>query len=175
MTDSNRRRGRPPGIRGQRASGVENEEPVVRTVAQREISQRRRERSLSLPKGKLNARELPGFHLCWVDEPKMHEFLDADYEFVNASDYGAAEESDGGDTRIKRVHGRNEAGGVYSYLMKIKEEWYQEDQAIIQEYCDKVDDAILGGDESRGERDGDAKGRTYIPKSGIKMERTTNA
>jgi len=130
---------------------------------------------LSLPKGKLNARELPGFHLCWVDEPKMHEFLDADYEFVNASDYGAAEESDGGDTRIKRVHGRNEAGGVYSYLMKIKEEWYQEDQAIIQEYCDKVDDAILGGDESRGERDGDAKGRTYIPKSGIKMERTTNA
>lgn len=164
---------RTKAFRNQRAAGVETEQPVVRTIAQREISQRRRERSLSMPKGKLNARELPGFHLCWVDEPRLHEFLDAEYEFVRAEDYGVAEETDSTDTRIKRVHGRNEAGGVFSYLMKIREELFQEDQAIIQEYCDKVDEAIEGGSVERG--DADDRKHSYTPKSGIKIERTSHA
>lgn len=177
MTDFQRpRRGRPPGIRSQRAAGVEGEEAVVRTVAQRAISQRRRERNLSMPKGKLNARELPGFHLCWVDEPKLHEFLDADYEHVLASDYGVAEQSDSTDTTIKRVHGRNEGGGVFSYLMKIKLELWEEDQAIHQEYCDKVDEAILGGDAVGAEGQTSKRGnRTYTPSGGVSMEHMSHA
>lgn len=129
-----------------------------------------------MPKGKLTARELPGYHLCWVDEPRLHEFLDSDYEHVLASDYGTPEEADGADTQIKRVHGRNEAGGVYSYLMKIRQELYEEDQAIIQEYCDQVDEAILGGDEAgQGGQVSKRDKTTYTPKSGIRMERTSVA
>jgi hypothetical protein len=164
-----RTRGPKAGARNMRASGVaEAGEAVVRTVAQRDISQRRREKSLSMPKGKLSARELPGFHICWVYAPQVHEFLDAEYEYVLTSDYGTAEQSDGTDTQIKRIHGSNEAGGVYSYLMKIRQEWYDEDQAIHQEYCDKVDAAIEGGALERGDAD-DVK-HAYVPKSGISLQ-----
>ena len=53
---------------------------------------------------------------------------------------------------------------MYAYLMKIRQEWYDEDQAELQSRNDKIDNAIRSGKNVVGEQPG-----FYVPQGGIKL------
>ena len=73
------------------------------------------------------------------------------YEFVSPSEVDGigtnviSRNTDLGD-KVRFLVGSTERGeALYAYLMKIKKEWWDEDQAILQGRNDKIDDAIRKG------------------------------
>jgi len=112
---------------------------------------------MSVPQAKLSSPELPGFHLHWMnDEPgRIEQAIKAGYSFVDKEDAvlistdlasgGVAAGTDLG-TRVSQVVGRNANGEpLRSYLMKIPLEWFQEDQAGIQERVSAAEATIRAG------------------------------
>lgn len=106
------------------------------------------------PRLKLHADPIPGHHLCWMNDDGLMipEALDAGYEFVeddraqvqNQRDEVAGRGNDLG-RKVRRLVGRNESGGpLYAYLMKIKQEFFEDDQRKIAAHAQRVDDAIRG-------------------------------
>ena len=119
--------------------------------------------------------EIPGYHLhIFNDEPgRIQTALDGGYEFVSPDEVGGVKDSvvsgntDLGD-KVRYLVGSSEKGdGLYAYLMKIKQEWYDEDQAEIQKRNDLVDDAIRGG---RNTKEGTSADGFYTPREGIKYK-----
>ncbi len=69
------------------------------------------------------------------------------------------------DSRVSQVVGKHDNGSpMHAYLMRIKREWYEEDQAAKQSSIDEVEATIKGGRFKEGAGDG-----RYIPKEGIKI------
>ena len=96
---------------------------------------------------------IPGYHLhIFNDEPgRIQTALDGGYEFVSPDEVGGTTENvvsrntDIGD-KVRFLVGANATGEpVYAYLMKIKQEWFEEDQKALQERNDLTDRAIKGG------------------------------
>ena len=116
--------------------------------------------------------QIPGYHMhIFNDEPgRIQTAIDGGWEFVTPDEVGGVKDSvtsgntDLGD-KVRFLVGTSEKGdGLYAYLMKIKEEWWQEDQAEIQKRNDRVDDAIRGGVNVK---DGTSSEGFYTPKGGI--------
>jgi hypothetical protein len=141
---------------------VVQEKPVevVRTVADR--PQRKSRKPFGIPRSKLSVAMLvEGYHLHWVNDTpgRIHEAISGDYEFVSPKEVGVEEKDD----RVKRLVGTNEDGSaMYAYLMKIREEWYEEDQKELQSVQEAIDYQIRNGKLE------DTGGR-YVPKNGIKI------
>ena len=115
--------------------------------------------SLSLPQPKLSVPEIPGYHLHWFtgDAPRIQQALKAGYEFVQPEEVGVISHSLGSNaegsgntdlgTRVSVV-----AGGVYEgsseaarlYLMKIREEWWHEDQKLLADVNERIASTIRG-------------------------------
>ena len=121
---------------------------------------------------KLGVREqIPGYHLYIFTDTgsRIQEALDSGYEFVTPTEVGGVSEnvvSRNGDLgeRIRYlVNPRAEGTEQYGYLMKIRQEWYEEDQAALQEKNDRIDLAIRNG-KTTGDNPG-----FYIPRDGIKL------
>lgn len=109
---------------------------------------------LGTPQIKLVLPEIPGYVPRWLnDEPgRLPRAQNAGYEFVSqdeAPEIGANEVTPGNvdlGTRICRLVGTGDDDKpLYAYLMKIKEEWYNEDQVTKLEAVNKVDKAIHEG------------------------------
>lgn len=132
--------------------------------AERAIPRRER-RAFGVPQLKLSvSREIPGHHIHWVnDEPgRIHSAEESGYQFVTPDEVGMEQ----GETRIKRLVGKNDDGtALYAYLMKIKQEWYDEDQRELQSNVDRIDSAIRRGTFE----DGPGQNR-YVPREGIKIK-----
>jgi len=115
---------------------------------------------------------IEGYHLHWLNdrEGRIQTAVDAGYEFVKPAEVGNTQinvTERGGDLgdRVRQYVGIDEAGSpLYAYLMKIREDWYEEDQASMQERNDMVDDAIRVGKNASG---GSTEG-FYVPANGIK-------
>lgn len=88
---------------------------------------------------------IEGFHLHWLnDSPgRIPEALEAGYEHVKEKEvysYSNSEEY------VSRHVGTSEKGeGMTAFLMKIRQDWYEEDQSGIQTQNDKFDEAIRKG------------------------------
>lgn len=135
-----------------------NPETQVRSVSDRETetvrsqAQRPRRNSIGVPRLTLAVRfEIPGYHLCWMnDDGNVQSALDSGYEFVTRGETelesGVTPSNvDTGD-RIKQKVGTTQQGDVlYAYLMKIKQEWHEEDMAAIEAQNKQVEDAIASG------------------------------
>jgi hypothetical protein len=135
-----------------------NPETQVRSVADRETetvrsqAQRPRRNSIGVPRLTLAVKfEIPGHHLCWMnDDGNVESALDSGYEFVTR---GETELEDGVtpsnvdmSDRIKQKVGTTQQGDIlYAYLMKIKNEWHEEDMATIEAQNKQVEDAIASG------------------------------
>lgn len=115
--------------------------------------------------------EIPGYHLCYINDVpgNIIQAKDGGYEFVSSKEIEFGNDSvvsrnatEG--TGVKVLVGTNEDNSpMFAYLMKIRNEFYEEDQADIQAYSDKINEQIRGGNiEGSVGRDG-----RYIPKSGI--------
>ena len=116
--------------------------------------------------------QIPGYHMhIFNDEPgRIQTAIDGGWEFVTPDEVGGVKDSvtsgntDIGD-KVRFLVGTSEKGdGLYAYLLKIKQEWWEEDQAEIQKRNDRVDDAIRGGVNVK---EGTSSEGFYTPRGGI--------
>jgi hypothetical protein len=114
--------------------------------------QRPRRNSIGSPKLSLAVQnEIPGYHLCWMnDDGNVENAVNSGYEFVARGEtelvYGVTPLNVDLADKIKQKVGTNEAGHpLYAYLMKIKQEWHEEDMAEIAEENKRIEEAIAGG------------------------------
>lgn len=147
--------------------------PVVRAEGER--TQRKRRGVFNGMRQKLQViGEMKGYHLCWINDiPGMiAQAKEGGYEFVSENEIEMAnnnvvDRNNSEGTHIKVLVGTNEDNsGMFAYLMKIRDEYFDEDQADIQSYNDKIDAQICGGNvEGSVGRDG-----RYIPSQGISIK-----
>lgn len=138
-------------------------EPKAKQIRSENDRPMRKERvPFGTPRTKLSvSRQVHGHHIHWVNDitGRVEEAEQAGYEFVRGSEIGSRD-----DEPVKRFVGTKEDGSaLYAYLMKIKQEWYDEDQKEVQRAVDTVDSAIKSGSVDRQANDG-----RYVPKGGIK-------
>lgn len=136
--------------------------PAAKPVAER------RRVPMSVPMMRLQIPEdsCPGFHLHWFKGTpnRIQRALDAGYEFVRRDEVfvnnkdlaGSVMESGNTDLgdRVSIVDGDGpgeDGQASRLYLMKIRQEWYDEDQAVLAKRNQSVVDAILAG-TTRGEK-----------------------
>lgn len=156
------------------AEVVEN---VVKTV-RKEADRVTRETRIPFgsPKMKLGVPyQIPGYHLHWInDSPgRVAQAESGGYEFVMHEEVRLSSRAAGLTasplgTGVSRLVGKQDDGvtPMYAYLMKIRQEWYEEDQQAGQVRVDATDAAIRGGNvEGHVGKDG-----RYVPKGGIKFE-----
>ena len=117
---------------------------------------------------------IPGYHLHVFTDigGRIQDALDNGYEFVSPNEVGGVSENvvsrngDLGDRIRYLVNPRAEGSEQYGYLMKQRLEWYEEDQAALQNKNNQIDAAIRKG-KVTGENPA-----FYVPKGGIKLEQT---
>ena len=149
---------------------------VVETEAPKETGQdksTRRRNVFNGTEGKLKVRgTIPGYHLHVLNDitGRIDTALQGGYEFVTESEIEGvtnnvtSRNTDIGD-KVRFLVGKTDTGEpLYAYLMKIKQEWYDEDQAAIAEKNNKVDSALKKGKPAGIKTDG-----FYVPSGGIKM------
>jgi len=115
--------------------------------------------------------QIDGYHLHVFTDAggRIQEALDNGYEFVRPDEVGGVSEnvvSRNGDLgeRIRYlVNPRAEGSEQYGYLMKIRQEWYEEDQAELQAKNNLIDAAVR-----KGKITGDNPS-FYTPRDGIKL------
>lgn len=145
------------------ASALTLEEKRERSMAKAEARQdakeegrgeRKRRSAFNGTRQKLSVnKSIPGYHLHIFNDTKdgrIQQALDSGYEFVSPEEVGGVSSNvvdrntDLGD-KVRYLVGTDTDGPMYAYLMKIKQEWYEEDQAEIQARNDRTDAAIRGG------------------------------
>lgn len=125
--------------------------PPAQEPSRREITARTRI-PMSIPRRKLDVPEIPGYFLYWHLESNVPAALQAGYEFVDMGEVPVHQMGIGTDTRIEgssdlgsriRVHaGIGQSGASeYHVLMKLRQEWRDEDQKVI----DQRNADIMGG------------------------------
>lgn len=140
---------------------------------------------MSVPVQRLETPDIPGYHLHWfLSTPeRLQRAMDGGYEFVDEREMKINNVSLGGDSaasgstdmgsRVSVVSGQEvgkDGQPTRLILMKIRQEWWDEDQQLIEARNTKVRDSLLGG-MIGAERDnrGDSqhryvdKARTQIP------------
>jgi hypothetical protein len=133
---------------------------------------RRRRNVFNGTEPKLGVRsQILGYHLrIFTDSnSRIQEALDSGYEFVKADEVGGVSEnvvSRNGDLGEKvrfLVNPRALGNEQYGYLMKIRNEWFEEDQDALQQKNNRIDASIR-----KGKVMGDNPG-FYSPQGGIKI------
>lgn len=92
---------------------------------------------------------IKGFHQHWFndDGDRVQQAVEAGYEFVTTG------EGDREVNRTKRVGVKEDGTPLNAVLMKIKDEWHQEDQAEKAKEADLIDEAIRAGKPADGVQD----------------------
>lgn len=111
---------------------------------------------MSLPRAKLSVPKIPGYHLHWIADRqgRLMQAIQAGYEFVSETEVGIQDFGLGNDasrtantdmgTRVSVIGGAGMDPGTTErlYLMKQKEEWWKEDQKVLQERNQSVMQSI---------------------------------
>lgn len=121
---------------------------------------RRPRRSMSTPHQRLQTPEIPGWHLHWFKEDNVPLAIEAYYEFVDKDEVNMNQlnvsldsTSKGTDlgSRVSLIADKAESGSpVRAYLMKVKEEYWLEDQKAIEKKNMEVISAIFGDEAQVG-------------------------
>ena len=154
---------------------VAKEKEVVRTESDRNQGRRRRG-VFSGQRLKLEViGKQPGYHYSWLNDDANRITLaqQGGWEFVSSDEVELGfnnvtpRNSDEG-TRIKTLVGTAGNGEpLFAYLMKIKQEYFDEDKQENTAYLDRIEEQIRGGNV---EGQVGVNGR-YIPKQGISVNR----
>lgn len=153
----------------------ERKTPSEGTSVASDGATRRRRNVFNGTEAKLGVRQqIEGYHLhIFTDSgSRIHEALDNGYEFVRPDEIGGVSENvvsrngDLGDRIRYLVNPRAEGTEQYGYLMKQRQEWYEEDQRALQTKNSQVDAAI-----KRGKITGDNPS-FYVPQGGISMKQS---
>lgn len=138
---------------------------VVRTEGKRELERAPRKRiPFGAPRTKLEVPYKPeGYHLHWVNDDAGRIFAAQQgyYDFVTPEEVGMDKTED---NKVKVLVGKNAQNGpLFAYLMKIKQEYYEEDRKLINTRQDDFEKALKKlGNNQNGEHG-------YVPKEGIKL------
>jgi hypothetical protein len=142
-----------------------------------ERSARNKRPSFNGTEGKLRINhEIEGYHLHILNDTpgRISHALEVGYEFVSPDEVGGtavnvvSRNTDIGDKVRFLVGTGDKDEPLYAYLMKIRQEFYEEDYNALQAKNDAVDEAIRGGKVAAPGYD--LEGR-YVPREGIKMSR----
>jgi hypothetical protein len=144
------------------------------------VARERKRIPMSVPVQRLEVAELPGYHLHWfVSTPeRLQRALDGGYEFVNEHEMHLNNVSLGGESsvsgntdmgsRVSVVSGQEvgkDGQPTRLVLMKIKQEWWDEDQVLVEAKNSKIRESLLGGMiGAENDRPGDAQHR-YVDKT----------
>jgi hypothetical protein len=134
------------------------EQKIAKVEAKQEATRTRTTRtkraSFNGTEGKLRiGNDIPGWHLhIFNDSPgRIAQALDVGYEFVTPDEVGGtavnvvSRNTDIGD-KVRFLVGTGENNEpMYAYVMKIRQEFFEEDQNALQSKVDLVDEAIRGG------------------------------
>ena len=154
--------------------------PATAPAAARAAGERKRI-PMSTPVQKLSTVDIPGYHCHWFNgtPDRIQRALDGGYEFVtrdeimlNAAGLGQ-ESTQSGNTdmgsQVSIVSGKEigtDGQPIRLILMKIKEEWWLEDQQLIEERNEKTATTLRGGAlGAEHESQGDGVKFRYIDKS----------
>jgi hypothetical protein len=115
--------------------------------------------------------EIKGYHLRWFNDQdgRIQRAEEGGYEFVKKDEVprlgqGALHQDNTDlNDKVSKVVSRGEPV-IRAYLMKIKQEWYDEDQAAKQRKVDLTDEAMR-----KGHPGGNVVDNQYVPK-GHKQE-----
>lgn len=117
---------------------------------------------------RLGVSRIPGYHLHWIaDYPgRLEDAQENGYEFVTLSEVRltkrAGSDTDSAGDRVSRISGSHESGKPLTlHLMKIREEWYKENQEFYQSRTRAIEQQI-----KTGKIDGVSRPETYHPKGG---------
>jgi len=116
---------------------------------------------MSTPHRRLEAPDLPGYHLYWFKDSNIPRALQAGYEFVDDKEAPLNQLNVGNDktisgnadmgSRVRVIAGTAEGGGVeHLTLMKIKEEFWLEDRKAIDARNADVMSAIFREEQIAG-------------------------
>jgi hypothetical protein len=131
---------------------------------------------MSVPRAKLATPELPGFHCHWINDytGRLLQAMQGGYEFVSpeealitSNDLAGSPVGAGSDlgSRVSVVVGKNEDGSpLRAYLMKIRNEYFKEDEQAREAQVDRIDDAMRQGKQPT---DGDSSNR-YVKSVNMK-------
>lgn len=142
----------------------------------------RRRIPMSVPVQKLEVADIPGYHLHWFNGnvERVQRAFDGGYEFVLPGEVSMASSGLGttsaasGNTdmgsQVSIVSGQElgkDGQPLRMVLMKIKQEWYDEDQKVNEARNEKVRASLLGGLlGSEREQPGDVQHR-YVKQATI--------
>jgi len=130
---------------------VEHKEEVA--VVSNKPERTRQRGTFNGTRGKLQVgNSIPGYHLyIFNDTPgRITAAQDNGYEFVTPDEVGGttanvvSRNTDLGD-KVRFLVGSNDGEPTYAYLMKIKQEWWEEDQKDLQKKNEQTDAAIRAG------------------------------
>lgn len=138
------------------------EETVSEKTAEQKVTRKKRV-PFGVAKTKLGIEQnVEGYHLHWINDTvgRIYDAEQGGYEFVAPHEVGLSDT----DNRVKRRVGVNDDGtALFAFLMKIRQDWYEEDEKERQSRVDAIDNLIKGGHV-------DGARNTYIPSSGINMQ-----
>lgn len=115
---------------------------------------------MSVPQRKLEVNPIPGYHTHWFREDNIERAIQAGYEFVDAKEVevnqfnpGTSKDISGNadlGSRVRVVSGMGLQGPEYLTLMKVKEEWYNQDKETLEKRNADVMSAIFKGEQILG-------------------------
>lgn len=134
--------------------------PPVEAAPERRITRETR-KPFGSKEQKMAREPIEGFHIHW--------FNDIPGRIDRAKESGYEHVLDKSNRPERLVVGKSEEGSpIYAYLMKIPQQWYEDDMAAQQADVDRIDDQIRRGVLSKGKDD-----NRYVPESlGIKISRS---
>lgn len=113
--------------------------------AEHDRLQRPKRVPFGVPRTKLGVNlYIQGYHLFWCNdtENRIAEAQAGGYEFVAPKEIGEVRE----DSQVKRLVGTDKHGSpLYAYLLKIKQEWHEEDKSQLAALDDQFENAIRRG------------------------------
>jgi len=117
--------------------------------------------------------EIKGYVMRWFNDQngRIQQALDGGYEYVNKKEVPKLGIGDGQlhqensdlNSRVSKVVSRGEPI-IRAYLMKIKKEWYDEDQVAKEQVNAQVDEALRAGRPGGNEVE-----NQYVPKGHVQQ------
>lgn len=133
-------------------TAVEGQDKQIRTENDR--PQRPERIPFNTPRMRLGVpRQLPGYFLYWVNDDRgaLEQAQRGGYEFVEPSEVGMTDKAS---QVIVRVGQKDNGEALYAYLMKLRDEFREEDLALQREPIDRFEQQIRAGtlDQAPGDK-----------------------
>ena len=145
----------------------EETDPRAARPTTREETGRRARVPLGDPQPKMAAAKRAGYHRRWINDvgDRLRAAEAAGYQFVE--DEKEVDEAGRGVRRSMTVGTKEDGSPLKAFLMEIRNEFYEADQAVKQAKLDEMDAAMRRGDV-RGAQPQD-QDKYYVPDEGISI------